>query len=132
MTSIHFFVPNFYTIESFNNLYISWCSIFIIFILICSVFLLFFLVEYYFFNISWIHIRHRFWFRSFNSNFISNEFSCCFRYLWATFLVTVYKASTPVFVATSINCFPFLLDRFLTNDKKIYPFTYFLVLGYIE
>ena len=47
---------------------------------------------------------------------------------WTTFLETVFRASSPAFVAVSKNCFLHLLDRFLANDKNPYPLTYFLAL----
>ena len=47
--------------------------------------------------------------------------------LWSTFLEEVVKASSPVFN----NCFPYFLDRFLANDKNIYPLTYFISLFFV-
>ena len=38
----------------------------------------------------------------------------------------------PVLAAIFNNFFPYLLDRFLGNDKNPYPLTYFLVPGSIE
>ena len=35
-------------------------------------------------------------------------------------------ASSPIFVVVSNNCFPYLVDRFLANDKNPYPLTYIL------
>ena len=52
--------------------------------------------------------------------------------LWTTFLEADFRASSPVFVAVSNNCFPYLLDIFFVNDKNPYPLIYFLVLGSIE
>ena len=43
-----------------------------------------------------------------------------------TLLDAVFAASTPVFVAVSINFLPYLSPTFLANDKKPYPSTYFL------
>ena len=52
--------------------------------------------------------------------------------LWTTFLEAVFRASSPVLVAVSNNCFQYLSERFLANDKNPYPLTYFLLLGSIE
>ena len=48
--------------------------------------------------------------------------------LWTTFLEAVLKESGPVFN----NCFLYLFDKFLPNDKNPHLLTYFLVLGSIE
>ena len=48
--------------------------------------------------------------------------------LWTTFSEAVFRAYSPVFS----NSFPYLLDRFLANDKNPYHLAYFLVLGSIE
>ena len=42
---------------------------------------------------------------------------------WTTFLETVFKAFTPA----SNNCFLHFLNKFLANDKNLYPLTYFHV-----
>ena len=52
--------------------------------------------------------------------------------LCATFLVTIFKASSPAFVTTFNKCFLYFLDKFLPNDKYSYYLVYFLVLGTIE
>ena len=56
-TSTHFCVTRFDTVESFNNLNILKCFIFIIHFSICLLFHLFFLVNNYFFKISCICIK---------------------------------------------------------------------------
>ena len=48
--------------------------------------------------------------------------------LWTTFSEAVFKESSPV----SYNCFLYLLDTFLVNDKNSYRLTYFLVVGSTE
>ena len=48
--------------------------------------------------------------------------------LWNTFSEAVFRASSPVLVAVSNNCSPYLLDRFHTNDKNPYPLTFFSLL----
>ena len=52
--------------------------------------------------------------------------------LFASFFVTVFRASSLVLAASSNNYIPYLLERFLLNGKNPYPLTYFLVLGSIE
>ena len=52
--------------------------------------------------------------------------------LCSNFYEEVLKAFSPVVVAVSNNCFPYLLNRFLENDKKPCPLTYFFVLGSTE
>ena len=49
-----------------------------------------------------------------------------------TLLEVVFAASIRVFVAVSINFLPYLSPSFLVNDKKLYPFTYFLNFGSVE
>ena len=49
-----------------------------------------------------------------------------------TLLEVVFAASISVFVAVSINFLPYLPQNFLANDKKPYPFTYFLNFGSVE
>ena len=44
------------------------------------------------------------------------------------FFEAVFKESSPVFN----DCFLYLLDKFIANDKTSYPLTYFLFLGSIE
>ena len=44
--------------------------------------------------------------------------------LWTTY----FKESSFI----SNNCFLYLLEKFLANDRTPYPLTYFLVLGSIE
>ena len=48
--------------------------------------------------------------------------------LWTTFWEAVFRASISVLAAVSNNCFPCLLDIFLSNDKNPDPLTYFFVL----
>ena len=48
--------------------------------------------------------------------------------LWTTFLVAVFKAWCPVYVGAFNDCLLYLLDKFLRNDKNLYPFTCFLFL----
>ena len=62
-----------------------------------------------------------FWIYNFISDFVSYEFYFASAVLWITFSEAVFKASSPAFVAVSINCFPYLLDKFLANDKNPYP-----------
>ena len=45
--------------------------------------------------------------------------------LWTTLLKAVLRASSPVSVAVSNNCFPYLLERFVGNDKNPYLLTLF-------
>lgn len=52
--------------------------------------------------------------------------------LQTSFLKPVSATSSPVFVAVSNNLLPYLLDRFLENDKNQYPLTYSLILGSVE
>ena len=52
--------------------------------------------------------------------------------LQTTFLETAFKASIPVFVTVSDNCFPYLFNRFLASNKNQYPLTNFLVFISIE
>ena len=52
--------------------------------------------------------------------------------LWTTFLEVVFRASSPVLVAVSNKCLPYLLDRFLANEKNPDPLMHFLVLASIE
>ena len=52
--------------------------------------------------------------------------------LSTTFSEAVFRAPSPVLVTESNNCFPYLLDRFLTNDKSPYTLMSFLVLGSID
>ena len=48
--------------------------------------------------------------------------------LWTYFLEAIFKASSPV----SNNCFLYLFEKFLANNKNPYRLTYFLVLCSIE
>ena len=57
----------------------------------------------YFFNISRICFRDRFWFHNFFSDFISYQFSCYFSCFMGYFFGTDFSASSPVFVAVAIN-----------------------------
>ena len=45
-----------------------------------------------------------------------------------TFVLAVFQA----FIPACNNCFQYLLDKFLANDKNPHPLTYFLVLGSTE
>ena len=51
--------------------------------------------------------------------------------LWVTYLVAVFRTSSPVFVAVSNSCFLYLFDRFFANEKNPCPLMYFFVLGSI-
>ena len=51
--------------------------------------------------------------------------------LWTTFFKAVFRASSDVLAAVCNNYFPYLLDRFLANEKNTYLLTYFLVLDSI-
>ena len=48
--------------------------------------------------------------------------------LWVTVLEAVFKAYSPA----SNNCFVYLFDKFLENDKDPYSLKYFLILYSIE
>ena len=48
--------------------------------------------------------------------------------LWTPFLEAVFRASNPVLVAISNNCYPCLLNRILANGKNSYSSINFLVL----
>ena len=47
-------------------------------------------------------------------------------------LKAVFAGYKLVLVAATVNVFPYLLDKFLANDKNQCPLTYFLVLGSVE
>ena len=65
-----------------------------------------------------------FWFTIFPAILFSIDSPVASAALWTTFLETVFRASSPV----SNNCFLYLLEKFLANDKNPYPLTYFVVL----
>ena len=48
--------------------------------------------------------------------------------LWITFLEAVFKEYSPL----PNNCFLYLSDKFLANDRNVYLLTYFLRLSSIE
>ena len=49
-----------------------------------------------------------------------------------TLFEAVFAASILVSVAVSINFLHYLSPNFLTNDKKLYPLTYFLYFGSVK
>ena len=124
---IHFIVANFDIVESLNNNFIM--LLFIIIVLIHLILLnFFFWWNNYFLNNSWILIKCKFWFHNFFSDFTSYRLFCCFSCFIDTILAVVFAASGPVFVAVSNKFFPYLLVRFLVNDKNPYPLNIFLFL----
>ena len=52
--------------------------------------------------------------------------------LWTTLLKADFRVSSFVLVAVSHKFFPYLLDRFLANDKNPYPLTYFLIFDFVK
>ena len=91
---------------------VPFLSIFIILLLILSIFLLFSFIS----SIGFTILSEIF----FPMNSPVAAASLC-----ATFLVTVFRASSHVLLAVCTNCFPYLLARLLPNDKNPYPFGIF-------
>ena len=95
---------------------------FIIFVLIHSIFSFF----SWWNNSTFLDTDTGFSFTTFVGNFISYKFTCCLSCRFMGYFFEAFcRASSSVLLAVSNNYFPYLLDRFLMNDKTPYRLTYF-------